>query len=244
MFEVFAEYYDAIYAGIKDYPAEADAVASLVRRINPGARTILDVACGTGEHARRLAERGFLVDGLDIDPAFVRLARQKHAAGGFFEADMADFQLPARYDVIVCLFSSIGYLRTLNRVSCALECFREHLAPGGVVVVEPWFAPGVLDEKRVGTTSGEADGTRIVRTSRIEVQSRLSRLHFDYEITDSGGTRHATEVHELGLFSNEELMDAFRAVGLLPEFDPEGLAGRGLYVAVAAAAAPGAIFSV
>jgi SAM-dependent methyltransferase len=195
----------------------------------------LDVACGTGEHARLLAERGFVVDGLDVDATFVRLARQKHSAGRFFEADMANFQLSARYDVVMCLFSSIGYLRTLDRVFCALKCFREHLAPGGVIIVEPWFAPGVLDEKRVGRNSGEADGIHIVRTSKIELEQRLSRLHFDYEITDAGGTRHATEVHELGLFSNEELLDTFRAVGLLPEYDPKGPADRGLYVAVAAA---------
>jgi SAM-dependent methyltransferase len=234
MFDVFAEFYDAIYKGFKDYAAEADAVASLVRKINPASKTILDVACGTGEHARLLAERGFVVDGLDVDATFVRLARQKHPAGRFFEADMANFQLSARYDVVMCLFSSIGYLRTLDRVSCALKCFREHLAPGGVIIVEPWFAPGVLDEERVGRNSGEAGGVHIVRTSKIELEQRLSRIRFDYEITDSGGTRHATELHELGLFSNEELMDTFRAVGLLPEYDPKGPADRGLYVAVAA----------
>jgi len=235
MFEVFAEFYDAIYKTIKDYPAEADAIASLSRKMNPNSRTILDVACGTAEHARLLAERGFIVDGLDLDPSFVRLARQKHPAGRFFEADMANFHLGARYDVVMCLFSSIGYLRTLDRVFCALECFRKHLAPGGVIIVEPWFAPGVLDVKRIGRNSGEADGIQIIRTSRIELEERLSRLHFDYEITDAKGTRHATEVHELGLFSNEELMDTFRSAGLLPEYDPKGVANRGLYVAVAAA---------
>ena len=235
MFDLFAEYYDAIYKAFKDYPGEADAVTSLIRRIRPGSKTILDVACGTGEHARLLAERGFVVDGLDVNAAFVRLARQKHSAGRFYEADMADFQISAQYDVVMCLFSSIGYLRTLDRVSSAFKCFRDHLAPGGMIIVEPWFPPGVLDEKCVGRNDGVADGIHVVRTSKIELEPRLSRIHFDYEITDAIGTRHASEVHELGLFSNEELMDIFRNAGLLPEFDPKGLTGRGLYFAVAAA---------
>lgn len=234
MFDAFAEFYDAIYKPIKDYPAEADAVAGLVRKLHPAAKTILDVACGTGEHARLLAMRGFVVDGLDIDPAFVRLARQKHTAGRFLEADMANFTLAQRYDVVICLFSSIGYLRTLDRVGSAFRCFREHLVPGGVLIVEPWFAPGVLDEERVGRNTGEADGVHIIRTSRIALEERISRLYLDYEITDAKGTRHAREIHELGLFSNAELMDTFRAVGLRPEYDPIGLANRGLYVAVAA----------
>jgi len=51
---------------------------------------------------------------------------------------MSDFHLPRRYDAVLCLFSSIGYLRTLDRVEAALACFQEHLAPGGVLIVEPW----------------------------------------------------------------------------------------------------------
>ena len=129
MFSASAEYYDLIYSTFKDYSSEAALVAALLRQFNPHSRTVLDVACGTGEHARRLAALGFTVDGLDLDPAFVRIARQKHPAGHFVEADMSDFQLPDRYDAVLCLFSSIGYLKTLDRVARALACFRRHLRP-------------------------------------------------------------------------------------------------------------------
>ena len=70
---------------------------------------------------------------------------------------MSDFQLAQRYDVVMCLFSSIGYLRTLDRVARALVCFRNHVVPGGAIVVEPWFEPGVLDPARVGRHVGETD---------------------------------------------------------------------------------------
>jgi SAM-dependent methyltransferase len=235
MFDASAEFYDLIYATFKDYPAEAGQIASLLRRLNPACRTLLDVACGTGEHARLLANAGFIVDGLDLDAVFVRLARQKHPSGRFFEADMGTFRLPYRYDAVICLFSSIGYLRTLDRVNEALTSFREHLAPGGVVVVEPWFAPGVLEHGRVVHNTGEAGGIRVTRRSRVEVAGRLSRLHFDYEINDRSGTRRASEVHELGLFTTAELMEAFRRAGLEANYDPDGLTDRGLYVARIAA---------
>jgi hypothetical protein len=71
----------------------------------------------------------------------------------------------------------------------------------------------------------------------VEVDGSLSRLLFDYEITDGTGTRHASEVHELGLFSHDELMEAFHAAGLdIVHHDPNGLCARGLYVAKAASA--------
>lgn len=79
--------------------------------------------------------------------------------------------------------------------------------------------------------TAEAAGVRIGRESRVEIDGRLSRLHFEYEITDEAGTRRAREVHELGLFTATELLDAFRNAGFTVEHDPEGLTGRGLYVA-------------
>jgi SAM-dependent methyltransferase len=235
MFTAAAAHYDLIYSALKDYATEAAQLATLLDRFNPGCRSVLDVACGTGEHARLLAARGLVVDGVDLDPAFVRIAAQKHPAGRFVEGDMSGFELPRRYDAVLCLFSSIGYLKTCERLERALTCFRHHLDPGGVVIVEPWFPPGVLDSTRVSHNVAEADGVRISRTTHVEVDGSLSRLVFDYEITDHGGTRHAREVHELGLFTHDELTDAFHHAGLeLVHHDSTGLSGRGLYVATIA----------
>ena len=231
MFTASAEFYDLIYSAKKDYRAEAAQIAEILRRLNPQCRSVLDVACGTGEHVLHLAALGFQADGLDLDPAFVAIARRKHPAGRFFEADMANFHLPQRYDAVLCLFSSIGYLETLPRVTEALRCFREHLAPAGVIVVEPWFTPDVLDSSRVFETVVEREGVKVKRTSHIAIEGRISRLRFDFEITDTAGSRHAIELHDLGLFTQEEMIAAFRGAELAVEYDPQGLTGRGLYVA-------------
>lgn len=235
MYTASAEFYDLIYATFKNYEAEAAQIASLLRQRHPRCRTVLDVACGTGEHARLLAAEGFVVDGVDLDTAFVDIARRKHPAGRFFSADMCEFRLPHRYDAVTCLFSSIGYLRTLDRVAAALTRFREHLTPGGVIVVEPWLAPDALERYRGSRNSAEAEGVRVTRVSRVETEGRFSRLIFDYEITDGTGTRHASEVHELGLFTTPEMLDVFRSAGLDADYDPKGLTDRGLYVARVAA---------
>jgi SAM-dependent methyltransferase len=231
MFSASAEYYDLIYSSLKNYSLETAQIATMLRDLNPECETVLDVACGTGEHARLLSAHGFRVNGLDLDPAFVRIASEKHPAGRFFEADMSNFQLPYRYDAVLCLFSSIGYLRTLERVAAALRCFKQHLAARGVILVEPWFPPGVLDLKHVARNTGEANGVSITRFSRVEVEGRLSRLHFDYEITEPSGTRHASEIHELGLFTTAELLQTFQGVGLDVIHDPKGLIDRGIYIA-------------
>jgi len=235
MFTASAEYYDRLYSTLKDYASDAAQIADILRRVRPACRTILDAGCGTGEHARLLAAEGFDVDGLDLDPAFVRIASLKHPAGRFFEAEMSEFRLPHRYDAVLCLFSSIGYLETLDRVRRAVLCFREHLTPGGVMIVEPWFAPGAMDPDRVVRNTVEDGDVHVTRVSRVELEGRVSRLRFDYEITDGAGTRHASETHVLGLFTHEDLLAAFRDAGFDVEYDPVGLTDRGLYIATASA---------
>jgi ubiquinone/menaquinone biosynthesis C-methylase UbiE len=231
VFSESAEFYDALYA-FRDFTAETAQVAAIVRVAHPGAQTILDVACGTGEHAMRLArDHHFEVDGLDLDEGLLRVARRKHPAGTFFHADMSDFAIAKQYDVVICLFSAIGYLVTLERTQRALDAFRRHLRPQGVAIVEPWFRPGELEDDRVVRLAAALDGTTVERTGRTKIDGRISRLYFDYRIEASDGIRQVSEIHELGLFTVEEMAASFEQAGLRAEYDPVGPTGRGLWVA-------------
>jgi ubiquinone/menaquinone biosynthesis C-methylase UbiE len=60
-----AELYDAIYS-FKNYARESDRLRAVINEAVPGARTLLDVACGTGEHARFLRQY-YAVDGVDLN---------------------------------------------------------------------------------------------------------------------------------------------------------------------------------
>jgi len=237
MFDRSAHLYDLIYGQFKDYPAEAAAVAALLREEAPHARTILDVACGTGEHARLLTERhGYEVDGLDLEPAFVEIAARKLPAGRVVRADMAEFELDRRYDVILCLFSAIGYLPSPERTTAALRRFRAHLAPGGLMVVEPWLEPGRMASGRLFVKRAETAEIAVVRMSRTEVDGRISRLTFEYLVgRPATGIERLTEVHELLMLTSGEMMACFAAAGLDARHDPVGLTDRGLFVARAAA---------
>jgi SAM-dependent methyltransferase len=231
MFSETASLYDLVYGAIKDYPAEAERIAALVRAEKPDARTLLDVGCGTGAHARLLADaHGFEVDGVDLEPEFVRIASER-LQGSVWQADMTEFDLARRYDAVLCLFSTIGYVRTLAGLRRALDCFRRHLAPGGVVIVEPWLPPDEVQHGHVMTLIAESPDVAVCRMSRTEVEGRISRLHFEYLIGRVGGIRHTREVHELGMFTVDETLDTFRAVDLEATHRADGPAGRGLYIA-------------
>lgn len=232
MFTESAELYDAIYFTFKDYAVEAADIARHIRAEHPQARTVLDVACGTGEHARLLAaDHGFQVDGLDLNTEFLRLARLKHPGGRFYEADMREFALSDRYDAVVCMFSSIGYVKTLPALERTLRTFRGHIAPNGIVVVEPWFPPEVMTGGHQSTRTAEANGVRVERVGTTEVDGRRCRLRFDYTLYEGDRVRHTTEIHELGLFTKEETLRAFSSAGLSARHEAPSATNRGLYIA-------------
>ncbi len=237
MFDASGSHYDLLYRE-KDYRSEAAYVAAVIRDRLPAAATLLDVACGTGEHARFLIEKhGFAVDGIDIEPTLLETARAKLPSGTFHVADMLDFDLGRSYDAVVCLFSSIGYAHTEPKLRRAVAAMARHLAPGGVLAVEPWFEPGQMTHRLVTMLTAEAPhGAKACRMSHTTLEGRTSRIHFEYLFGDEHGLRRETESHELGLFTREELIAAFRSAGLDEiQHDEHGPSGRGMYVAMAPA---------
>jgi SAM-dependent methyltransferase len=229
MFSKSAHFYDILYS-FKDYPAESQMIIDLIQKEMPDARTVLDVACGTAEHAKYLSKK-YQVDGLDLDPEFVRIASEKNPQSSFYHADMRDFDLGKTYDVILCLFSSIGYVKALDNVIKALSCFKRHLNRGGVILVEPWFTPAVWQVGLMHMLPAETDDLKVCRINTSGREGDISILDFHYLVGTEGKIEYFMERHELGLFTVEEMMAAFSDADLDVRYDPDGLTGRGLYTA-------------
>jgi ubiquinone/menaquinone biosynthesis C-methylase UbiE len=232
MFSKSAQYYDEIYASVdKDYAAEADKTHKIIQEHKQSkGNSLLDVACGTGFHAS-LLNKYYQMEGLDLDPQMLKVAKKKHPTLRFHQGDMIAFDLKRQFDVIVCLFSSIGYVRTKSRLQKAIRNMGNHLLPGGVLLIEPWFAPEQWSVGRVVTLRVDTPDLKIVRMSHSGKMGNVSLLHFHYLIGTSKGVEHRLELHELGLFTHQDYMDAFQAARLNVSHDPEGLDGRGLYIA-------------
>ncbi len=193
--------YDLIYSW-KDYPAE---VARLRGRVGRVGGTLLDVACGTGRHLELLAPH-YRAEGV-----------------------LLDFDLGRRFDVVTCLFSSIGYIRDLD---AAIANLARHLSPDVILAVEPWLTPDVVEPGHIALHTAQSDSLRVARMSTVEVDGQLSVVVFHYLVGRDGAIEHHVERHEMWLRTPDEYAAAFRGAGLEPTYDPEGLMGRGLWLGV------------
>ena len=231
MFDQAPELYDLFY-GWKDYRGEAEKLRDIVRRARPEAESLLDVACGTGAHLEHLRE-WFRVEGLDADPGLLAVARSRLPHVPLHHADMRDFELGRQFDVITCLFSSIGYMVAEADLRQAIANMAHHLSPRGILIVEPWFSPERFDPTHLGRTLlVERPDMQAVRMNGSRVEGRRSILDLHYLVATPGQVRHLVEEHTLGLFTHEEYAQAFESAGLLAELDPDGLMGRGLWTAI------------
>ena len=229
MFMSSAHFYDAVYS-FKDYGSESQRLQALIEERSPGAATLLDVACGTGKHLEQL-RAWYEVSGLDLDPQLLEIAQERLGVVELHERDMTSFSLGRTFDVVTCLFSSIGYVGTVDRLGGAIAAMAAHLNPVGVLIVEPWLTPEVWVADRPHLLSVDEPDLKIARMTISGREGRLAIMNFEYLIGTPAGIEAFSERHEAALFTDEEYRQAFSAVGLSVEHDPEGLIGRGLYIA-------------
>lgn len=164
MFHRLAEHYDSLVAS-KDYRIESQKLELLAHRLGrSGGKSWLDVACGTGRHLEFL-RRTHRVTGVDVSPEMLRVARRRLPRTRFVLGDMRTFDLKESFDVVSCLYSAIGHLRTEHDLRSALRNFARHLRPGGVAIIEPWIDPADFRPGFVHLMSHTTPETAVVRMS-------------------------------------------------------------------------------
>lgn len=231
MFTLSAKYYDALYRALgKDYGKESARITGLLDQhgVARGA-TLLDAACGTGGHLVHFKD-AYACEGLDIERNMLNIAAERAPEVPLHQADIISFNLGKKFDAIVCLFSSIGYVPNAVRLNQTLQTFARHLNPGGVVVVEPWYTPEQWVDGHLNALYVDEPDLKVARMNVSRRDQNVSIVHFHYMIGSSDGIRTFSEPHRLTLFTRAEYEAAFRTAGFTVQFEEQGLTDRGLYI--------------
>lgn len=179
-----AQTYDVQDAGYyDDYPLIVQWASSL-------GGPLLDLACGTGRMALRMAELGYQVTGVDITPEMIAWARQKAAKQGlsidFVVADARTFSLQKQFRFIYMLENAFQFFLTRQDQEGLLARVREHLQPDGYFLFETRNpTPQILSQGRrpEGEKFTMPDGGQVVITNEQHYDPLTQIQHYIHHHT-------------------------------------------------------------
>lgn len=232
--QVYADAYDHIYRD-KDYDGETDVLERVFLEYAPTpVHRVLDLGCGTGNHALRLAAKGYHVVGVDRSAEMLEVAQSKARQEGvsirLHQGDVREVDLGESFDAAVMMFAVLGYQLENDDVLNALKTARNHLKPQGLLVFDVWYGPTVLaqrpgDRVRIietenGTLLRAASGELDIRRHVCAVRFHLWQMEGDRVLA------RTDETHPMRFFFPQELelfleVTGFHLLrlGAFPDFD-------------------------
>ena len=179
-YDVIAQFYDSV---VSDPTKKASWLAQLIQKYRPMAKNVLELACGTGSILEVLA-KDYQVVGLDNSVEMLNVARKRLPSTEFFQADMADFSLGQKFDVIPCIYDSINHLVHFSEWQSMFARAAEHLHPGGLLIFDMNTVeflnrlntsdPSVSEFSDNTMTIGAEPNKEAITTLKVEVSERKS----------------------------------------------------------------------
>lgn len=209
VFDNYAKYYNLLYKD-KDYIAEANYILRLIKKFSPNKRTILELGCGTGKHAKLLEQKGYDVFGIDLSE--IMLEQAKSIGVKCALQDCRTFRVDKNFDIVLSLFHVASYQATENDINDYFDTAAYHLEKGGVFIFDLWYEPAVLaqiPEKRVKKLENEE--LEIVRyCAPIHIPEK-SIVEINYEVNIKNKFNNQEEIikekHVMRYFSKEEVIN-------------------------------------
>ncbi|MBO7645169.1 MAG: class I SAM-dependent methyltransferase [Alphaproteobacteria bacterium] len=207
VFKEYSQYYNLLYKD-KDYKTEVDYIDGVIRDYTPGAKSVLDLGCGTGRHDFYLTQKGYDVFGVDMSDTMLRFA--KNVGINCVQGDVRTFRGNRKFDAVVSLFHVASYQVTDPDIISFFKTISYHMDKNGVCVFDVWYKPAVLFQKpedRVKELEDENVHIKRFCHSNHVPQKSLVEVNYKIDITNKkDGTKSALkEKHFMRYYSKDEL---------------------------------------
>jgi SAM-dependent methyltransferase len=211
MYDENSKYYDLIYIKKKNYENESLEIIKIIdkEKISKGDK-LLELGCGSGNHLIYLTEK-YKCLGTDLNQGILEIAKNKVKKAKFEKVNMIDFDLNQKFDIIISLFSAIGYVKTKKNLKKTIQNISSHLNFGGIVIIEGWFEKDKFRGNRLIMDTYEDQNLKICRICNTKKNGKVSELNFNWLIGEIGeDIKYFEENHELGLFDNKYILTLFQ----------------------------------
>jgi 2-polyprenyl-3-methyl-5-hydroxy-6-metoxy-1,4-benzoquinol methylase len=177
---------------------------------------VLDLCCGQGRHSVLLAKHGFQVTGIDLNREYLELTQNAARAAGVkvetVAADMREIPAPNKFDAIVNMYSSFGYLESEAEDLRVLESAAQALKPGGRLLLDMLNREWAVANYVQNDWHKGADGTIYVERRDLDLAS--SSMHVSFTIVSPDGRRRDSIGHHIRLYTLTEITRLLQRVGL------------------------------
>lgn len=190
VFDTYARYYDLLYRD-KDYDGEVRFINGLIRKHAQNAKHLLELGCGTGIHAEKLATAGYSVHGVDLSAEMLKCAKErlrylpeKEAKMLSFSCgDIRQFHHGNRFDAVISLFHVMSYQTSNADLVAVFNTVKQHLNPKGVFIFDCWYGPAVLSDPPVVRVKRlEDERIEITRVAEPEMYPNENRVDVHYQV--------------------------------------------------------------
>jgi 2-polyprenyl-3-methyl-5-hydroxy-6-metoxy-1,4-benzoquinol methylase len=183
-----AEIYDGISGRV--YADEADFIVRHLAGIEHP--SVLDLSVGTGSLARLLADQGVRVTGIEASEPLLEAAARRAPEGRFVHSDIRTFSLDDQFDAVVCMNGCLHYIEEPQDIVRVLRRAKEHLRPGGTLIVE------LRDRARLSGQPGNGhDGDRNALSSWLPRRGQEDSDLYALSGFDQASGRHVLDVRNL-----------------------------------------------
>lgn len=216
VFGSYSRYYNLLYRD-KDYAGEAEHVHCLIQRHFPGAKTVLDLGCGTGRHDLLLAGKGYSMTGVDLSEEMLAVANSQlpslnaqQPSFNYVQGDIRNVRLNKTFDVVISLFHVMSYQTTNDDLAAAFATVRAHLESGGIFIFDCWYGPSVLtDRPAVRVKRLEDEKIAVTRIAEPVMHPNENVVDVNYHVfvrdKASGGVSELKETHRMRYLFRPEI---------------------------------------
>jgi len=233
IYKNLAKYYDRIFSW-KNYESDANKIKLLIKKYKKSeGNNLLEVACGTGMHIQYFRD-SFSILATDLNQSMLSIAQKRNPDVKFKKANMVDLNLSKKFDVILCLFASIGYVKNYKNLHKTIENFSRHLKKGGIVIIEPWFSESSYVTGSPNMTTYSDENIKISRLCVFKKKGIISITDMHYLIAERDKeVTHYIDRHELAMFDTGMVLDIMMKNELTASFLRKGLLkDRDLFIGV------------
>lgn len=225
-YEGFANIYDILMDDV-DYEKWVSYVMNIFKYINVQPKSVLDLACGTGNITIPMAKLDYDIWGIDISEQMLSVAENKSRMQGekikFIKQDIKNLNLTGSFDAIICACDGINYVLEEDELLSTFQRAYQLLNGGGIFIFD--ISSYYKLSRIIGNNTfvEEKDGIFYSWENEFDAASSTLTMVLNFFIPEDKLYNRIEEVHVQRAYKNKEVCDnlfkcGFNVLETLDEF--------------------------